>query len=372
MLVYYWLFLVFVLGVVVGSFLNVAIARLPLEKSMLWPGSRCGQCLQRIRWYDNIPLVSYLWLRGRCRACGTAFSMRYFWVELCTGLGFVGLFYAEMILNVHHWPRLNMFGIRLGFYPWQWWIGYCFHAIFFSFLMVASVTDLKGREIPLSLTITGAIVGLVGAVCMPWPWPHDAGQFQPAVANANAMGALGVNPWMMGMVKEGVYPWPMWGPPPAWLPPGQWQMGLATGLAGMLAGTLMLRTIGFLASKGLGKEALGLGDADLMMMAGCFLGWQPIVVAFFVSVGPALVFGLFQLIIKRENELPFGPSLAAGLLIAMLGWHWIGPFVQPLLFWAEALLFMAAFAAVFMFAATFLMRLARRSSEPESRPESGK
>src|SRR5207244_12084750 len=100
MLVYYWLFVVFVLGTIVGSFLNVCIYRIPLEKSILWPGSRCGSCLQPVRWYDNIPLLSYLLLRGRCRTCHSAFSARYFLIELLTGLCFVGLFYLEIVDNV--------------------------------------------------------------------------------------------------------------------------------------------------------------------------------------------------------------------------------------------------------------------------------
>src|SRR5205809_5731572 len=83
----------FVLGTIVGSLLNVCVHRLPLEKSIIWPGSRCSHCLQPIRWYDNIPLLSYLLLRGRCRACGTSYSARYFLIELLTGLSFVGLFY---------------------------------------------------------------------------------------------------------------------------------------------------------------------------------------------------------------------------------------------------------------------------------------
>src|SRR5437879_3802577 len=92
----------FVLGAVVGSFLNVCIYRLPLEKSLLWPGSRCGHCQQPIRWYDNIPLLSYWWLRGRCRTCGQTFSPRYFLIELLTAASFAGLCYLEVEKNVHH------------------------------------------------------------------------------------------------------------------------------------------------------------------------------------------------------------------------------------------------------------------------------
>src|SRR5262245_10115005 len=104
MMIYFWFFLVFVVGLVVGSFLNVCVARLPLEKSLLWPGSRCGNCYQPIRWYDNLPLLGYLILRGKCRTCKTSFSPRYILIELFTALGFVGLFYVEIVLNVHKLP----------------------------------------------------------------------------------------------------------------------------------------------------------------------------------------------------------------------------------------------------------------------------
>src|SRR5688500_3892673 len=99
---WFWLAAVFLVGAAVGSFLNVCIYRLPLEKSILWPReSRCGHCLQPVRWRDNIPLLSYWLLGGRCRSCGQGFSPRYFFVELLTALGLVGLFYLEVELNVH-------------------------------------------------------------------------------------------------------------------------------------------------------------------------------------------------------------------------------------------------------------------------------
>ena len=82
-------------GAVIGSFLNVCIYRLPLHKSILWPGSHCGACFQPVAGVDNIPLLSYLRLRGRCRVCATRFSSRYFWVELLTATGFAGLFWFK-------------------------------------------------------------------------------------------------------------------------------------------------------------------------------------------------------------------------------------------------------------------------------------
>src|SRR5579872_5372067 len=100
MLSYLWVvylfLLLFIVGSVVGSFLNVCIARLPQGLSLLHPPSRCGTCLRRIRLRDNLPLISYWVLRGRCRACGAVFSLRYFGVELLTGLAFVGTYYVEL------------------------------------------------------------------------------------------------------------------------------------------------------------------------------------------------------------------------------------------------------------------------------------
>jgi leader peptidase (prepilin peptidase)/N-methyltransferase len=358
MVVYVWLVLVFFLGAVVGSFLNVCVARLPLEKSVLWPGSRCGHCFQPVRWYDNLPLISYWWLRGRCRTCGGPFSIQYFFVELVTGLGFAGLFYLEVVKNIHGWPAVQPCAIAAGIFPLEWWVCWGFHAILLSFLMAAAVTDLNGREIYLSITFPGTLVGLIGAVLFPWPWP-----WTPAAATpVPAVGAPPGWEWLMpGQgLKEGLYPWPVWGPLPALLAPGgNWQTGLATGLAGMLAGTLMLRAIAFLFRTGLGKEALGLGDADLMMMAGAFLGWQPVVVAFFLSVVPALFFGVIQLVVRRDNSLPFGPSLAAGVVLTFLCWRWLGPYVQPLLFWEIVLACLALLAAGFMLGASYLLRVVR-------------
>ncbi len=106
-MLYFVLAIVFLFGACVGSFLNVCAYRLPFEKSVLWPGSRCGSCLQPVRWYDNLPLLSYWLLRGRCRDCGATFSSRYFWVELATGLAFLGLFYLEVILNVLDLPLIR-------------------------------------------------------------------------------------------------------------------------------------------------------------------------------------------------------------------------------------------------------------------------
>src|SRR5262249_4997518 len=279
------------------SFLNVLIARLPLEKSIIWPGSRCGKCQTPIRWYDNLPLVSYLWLRGKCRACGQRFSIRYFLVEFTCALGFAGLFYAEIVRNVHGWPgALQNWGVGVGIFPFpaSWAVGFLYHALLFSLLLAAAVCDLDWREIPLGITVPGTIIGLAGAVLLPWPWPWTPAQATP-VAPPQVDPALASR---LGTILEGIYAWPPRGPLPEGLAPGgNWPTGLGTGLAGALVGTFMLRLVGFLFGKGLGKEALGLGDADLMMMAGAFLGWQIVVVGFFMGGCLALVVGVYQVIV---------------------------------------------------------------------------
>ncbi|HEV3204759.1 MAG TPA: prepilin peptidase [Gemmataceae bacterium] len=374
---YIWLPPIFILGATVGSFLNVCIHRLPLEKSLIWPaGSRCSHCLQAIRWYDNLPLISYWLLRGRCRTCQAPFSIRYFFIELLTAVGFVGLFYLEVVRNVGNLDPLILEATR---YDKGRLVLFAYHAILFSFLLVASVCDLDYQIIPFSLTISGTVVGLIGSMLMPWPWPYT-----PAEAVRDFNPSL---PLAFQVLKTGAYPWPLCWPLPSWLGPGgTWLSGLATGLAGVLAGTLALRAVRFLFGFGRGAEymepedpeweevprttfgrwfswfqrvggkAMGLGDADLMMMAGSFLGWQIILVAFIIGVIPGLFLGLVQLVLRGNQPFPFGPALAIGVIITWLNWARIGPHVQILFFDSTLFLIMGGFGAFFMAAAGFFLR----------------
>lgn len=357
-MLYVWLLLIFLLGAAIGSFLNVCINRLPLEKSLLWPSSRCMSCLQPIRWYDNVPLLGWWLLRCRCRHCGARFSFQYFAVEFLTGLGFVGLFWLVVVENVHHFVLLTLLqpDILAGFIPGDAWIIFAHHALLFCLLVVATGCDVKYREIPLGVTIPGALIGLVSAMCWPWPWPYT-------VAQADANLGLAPLPWSgfhTGIPPQGLYPWPAWGPLPDFLQPGDnWQTGLTTALAGLLVGTFMLRSIRYLFTRGLGAEALGLGDADIMMMAGCFIGWQPVVVAFFVAIFPALILGVAQMVISGDNAVPFGPSLSLGVGVTWLGWWWIAPRVQFVFFDRVMLGFLLVTCIVFLLTASALLRLRR-------------
>ena len=357
-----WLVLVFLAGACAGGVINVCVYRLPYEKSLWWPGWRCGSCYQPVRWLDALPLVGW-WLRlGRCRTCGARFSLRYFVVELLTGLCFVGLFNLDVVANVHDLEllRRRQAAVAAGDVPWQAWVVFAHHALLLCFLMVASFIDLDHYEIPLPVTTVGTMVGLVGALLWPWPWPDSA----PAAPPARLPLGFG-----MGMLTQppppGLYAWPVWYPLPTWLPPGSWRLGLATGLAGVVAGIALLRGVRFVFGLGRGREGLGVGDADLMMMAGAFLGWQAVVIAFFVSVFPAMLVGVTQIVFRGDQELAFGPSLSLGILLTMLGWQWIGPHVALVFFDATWMGILVGAGVVFLFVASLLIRLVRGTGGDE-------
>ncbi|HEX9154261.1 MAG TPA: prepilin peptidase [Nitrospira sp.] len=128
------------LGALIGSFLNVCIYRLPLGKSIVWPGSHCPSCGKAIEFYDNIPVLSYLWLIGRCRACRERISIRYPFVEAVNAAGYLAILWT--------------------FGPTWTTVLY---ALLFSALLVVAGTDLTHKIIPNMVTLPGIALGLLGA-----------------------------------------------------------------------------------------------------------------------------------------------------------------------------------------------------------------
>ncbi|HTU90309.1 MAG TPA: prepilin peptidase [Gemmataceae bacterium] len=313
---YLWLIAAFVLGVCAGSVINYCFFRLPLEKSLFWPGPRCGLCLQPIRWFDNVPLLSYVLLRGRCRTCGGRIPLRYPIVELLTGLLFAGLFYAEIGQNVLSLPYLQMRhgAIAAGDIPAAAWAVFGSHAVLASFLLLTSLCDLDDMAIPLPITLTGTLIGLACSTLFPWPFPDEAWAPPQTVS------------YVPPRLPAGLYAWPLWYPLPNWLLPGSRQLGLATGLAGALAGMMVMRLVRFTYGMSRGIEGLGVGDADLMMMAGAFVGWQPVVLSCFVAAFPGLLFGVIQLLRRGNQPLPFGPALALGVIMTLWLWPFLGDY----------------------------------------------
>jgi len=133
-----------VVGLVVGSFLNVCIYRIPKHQSLLWPGSRCGSCQRPLRWFDNIPIVSYLALRGRCRQCGAPVPIRYPLVEAITAI--------LMVLVVAITPPGALLASRL---------------VLTCILVVLFAIDLELQILPNVLTLPGIVVGIAFSVVAP-------------------------------------------------------------------------------------------------------------------------------------------------------------------------------------------------------------
>lgn len=135
------------LGLVVGSFLNVCIYRLPRKESLNWPGSHCTACSRPLSWYENVPLVSWLVLRGRCRTCGVAIPVMYPLVEAVTGVLFLSafLFYGPTPLLV----------VRL---------------LFACAMVILFVIDLRHRILPNIITVPGMVIGFVASLWLPPGW----------------------------------------------------------------------------------------------------------------------------------------------------------------------------------------------------------
>ena len=147
------------LGLVFGSFFNVVIWRVPLHKSIASPPSHCPRCRKPIRAYDNIPVLSWLILRGRCRDCGKPISVRYPLIEALTGLLFVAA-YARFGFSL-----LTVKAI-----------------VFVSLLIITAFVDLDHQVIPFEFSVTGLILGLVGGIVA--PPPHLARAFTAAAVGA--------------------------------------------------------------------------------------------------------------------------------------------------------------------------------------------
>ena len=136
-------FFAFVFGSIIGSFLNVCILRLPEKKSLLFPASHCPHCRKPIRFYDNIPLISFLVLRGRCRFCGQPISPQYFMVELLTALLSLFLFFSYSLIE------------------------YFVYLAFFSSLVVVTFIDLKHQIIPDVISLPGIGAGFLASFVLP-------------------------------------------------------------------------------------------------------------------------------------------------------------------------------------------------------------
>ena len=273
-----WLLLAFVagLGLCIGSFLNVVIHRLPRGESLSHPGSHCPGCETHIAWYDNVPVLAWLWLRGRCRHCHTRISLRYPAIELLVGALFVAI------------------ALRYGLQPMLglWWA-------FGAALVAAAVIDFDHQIIPDRISLGGLLVGLVA---VPALGTLSGVPLLDGFRHA-ALGALvgGGSIWLVGFVHARVSTtvgrrfehWPGEGEPlptPSSVDYWVWFPGV------------------------------GFGDVKLLAMIGAVLGPLGVMETILLASLVGLVMGLGFAVVTRQLASPFGfgPAIALGALVVLL------------------------------------------------------
>jgi leader peptidase (prepilin peptidase)/N-methyltransferase len=253
-----------VFGLIVGSFLNVCIVRIPEGASIVTPRSRCPKCKQPIAWYDNIPVLSYLALGGRCRHCKKKIAPLYPFIEALNGL-------ISVLLYVR-------FGLGL---EWAIFLGFC------SALLVLAVIDVNERILPDPITLNGIWAGILVSIALAQPNPFMARLLR-------FVGLEITNPRVVALAAS--------------------LLGIAVG-----GGLLWLVAEAYLRLRGI--EGMGFGDVKMMAMVGAFLG-APLAL-FTIMIGSLLgsVIGLAFIRLNkksRDYELPFGTFLAAAAIIAVL------------------------------------------------------
>ncbi len=265
--------LVAVFGACVGSFLNVVAWRLPREESIVLPPSRCPKCGSRLRWFENLPVIGWLLLRGHCGHCGAAIAVRYPLTELLTaGLWVAALLAAQAGSPGGLGPEPSPGLLAIG----GW--------LLLSWLLPLTLIDLDRMWLPEPLCRNGLLLGLL------------------------VSGAIGFS--QGGAVGKGV---------------------LFHHLVAAGVGLLGFEGVSALAQKLIGKPALGLGDAKLAALLGAWLGLTGLGLTVVLAVfGGAVVGGLARLTgrLGRHEPFPFGPFLAAGGALVWLAGH--GPWLTLL------------------------------------------
>jgi leader peptidase (prepilin peptidase)/N-methyltransferase len=245
---------------VIGSFLNVVIYRLPAGKSVVTPRSRCPRCERPIPWYENVPILSFLFLGAKCRGCRAPISWRYPLVEALTG----GLFFAAtwILLTGHRDWTANP----------SHWVHLAAAFAFLGAMVALTFIDIDHRILPDLITKPGMAAGALFSLAAP-----RLLQDPDAIPSLPDAGAA-----------------------------------LVLSLGGMVVGYGSLWLVGWLGEKAFRKEAMGLGDAKLLAMVGAFTGPKGALLAAALGLILGLGTGLVQQARTREASFPFGPALAAG------------------------------------------------------------
>ena len=292
-------FVGFLLGLLVGSFLNVCIVRVPRDESVVSPGSHCMACGHGVRWYDNIPVVSWLMLRGRCRDCGAAIPARYLAVEVATGLWF-GIAGGKM------WGAFSQTATNT---QTEWGAIFAVAAVGFAvlgFLLIGLIViDWQLQRLPDAFTLSGIAIGLF-LVCTQaiFLGPTDDqivlnSAKQLRLSSPGSFTSRG-NVFLTG--------------------PEALIFGRVAAVCGAALILLAVRW-GYRALRK--RDGMGLGDVKLLAMVAAFLGFWPAVLTLFGGVLLASVYGMVEMIRGRASgstRLAFGSFMGvAGLAVAIFG-----------------------------------------------------
>ena len=251
--------IVFIFGSVIGSFLNVCIHRMPKSESVVWPRSHCPKCGKRIPGYDNIPFISFILLKGKCRFCKEKISLRYPLVELISALLFLAFFMR--------------YGLSYNFF---------FYLVLASALIIASFIDIKHRIIPDEVSVGGLIIGFILSSVRGFNLNPLVFSFKPLLSSLFGIiigaGIIYLTGWLFDLVYFKLFK----NPP--------------------INGE---------------TESMGMGDVILLAMIGAFLGWPRTVLTFFIAPFFGAVIGIVTLITKKEHTIPYGPFLSLAALISI-------------------------------------------------------
>ncbi len=288
---------VFIFGIIIGSFLNVCILRVPLRESVVSKRSHCMSCGHQLAWYDLFPLFSYLFLQGKCRYCKKKISVQYPIVEGMNGIlavlcfAFSG-FFPHAIESFYEWIYV---GGTTEVYDWVH-MAYDFENMVFkclicSALIVITVVDWRTFEIPIGANIFIFVIGIIKLISTVFV---DSRYYR------------------IYCQHEGINA-------------GFWQTLNANGkwleyVIGFFAVSVVLWLI-YVISKG---RAIGGGDVKLMAVAGLFLGWKLVVVALIVGCFYGSVIHIIRMKVSGQGkQLAMGPYLSAGIVTAM----WVGKYI---------------------------------------------
>ncbi len=309
--------IIFVFGAIIGSFLNVCIVRMPQEKSIAFPSSHCVSCQHPIAWFDNIPLISWMALGGKCRHCKAKISFRYWFVELLTACVFVW-FYKSFGLQLVLLPYLFMAGcfivatmvdLKHRIIPDEISIGGMFAGIAFS----ALIPTLHMKEFN-NVALSGFIAGLIVLICLfliliyPIFCKHlieEEGSNDDREVKILVLCSLlviaGIN-FFAAQIPAVILPY---------------ALSLSSALSGFIIGGGVIYVMGLMGDIIFKKESMGGGDVKLMALIGAFLGWKLAVLTFFIAPFFGAIVGIIEKVRTKDSTIAYGPFLVAGALVSL-------------------------------------------------------